>query len=154
MTSLVPCLSVKNRLDDWHLSTRYAKETCWPVMSSLFGWMSVDQMPVGRMFLVKIRGADWTTRCQCHLTSSPFITLTLEKLTWLCPGIPYWTGRLSTVDLLIKIGCFVKNKNIVSIWKQLLWTSYYKEANSIDPSPSVWIPWCGPYRLYRRRFCL
>ncbi len=23
-------------------------------------------------------------------------------------GKPYWSGRLSTVDLLIKIGCFVK----------------------------------------------
>jgi hypothetical protein len=24
------------------------------------------------------------------------------------PGKSYWSGRLSTVDLLIKIGCFVK----------------------------------------------
>jgi hypothetical protein len=32
-------------------------------------------------------------------------------------------GRLSTVDLLIKIGCLVKEKNLVSVWKQLTPTS-------------------------------
>jgi len=30
---------------------------------------------------------------------------------------PYWKGRLSTFDLLVKIGCFVKKKNTVSVWK-------------------------------------
>jgi hypothetical protein len=33
------------------------------------------------------------------------------------PGNPYWRGRLSTVDLLIKIACFGRQKNIVSVWK-------------------------------------
>jgi len=32
-------------------------------------------------------------------------------------GKPYWWGRLSTVDLLITIGCFVEKKNIASAWK-------------------------------------
>ncbi len=32
------------------------------------------------------------------------------------PRNPYWRGRLSTVDLLIKIG-FKKKKFIVSVWK-------------------------------------
>ncbi len=30
------------------------------------------------------------------------------------PGNPYWRGRLSAVGLLIKIGCFVQKKYIVS----------------------------------------
>jgi hypothetical protein len=29
---------------------------------------------------------------------------------WLCPGNPCCRRRLSTVELLIKIGCFVKKK--------------------------------------------
>jgi hypothetical protein len=33
------------------------------------------------------------------------------------PGNSYWRERLSTVDLLIKIGCFVKKKKIVSVRK-------------------------------------
>ncbi len=33
------------------------------------------------------------------------------------PGNPYWRERLSTVDLLIRIGCFVKLKNVVSVRK-------------------------------------
>jgi hypothetical protein len=28
-------------------------------------------------------------------------------------GNPYWRGGLSTIGLLIKIGCFVKEKNLV-----------------------------------------
>ena len=32
------------------------------------------------------------------------------------PGKPFWRGRLSTVDL-IKIRCFVKKENLVSVWK-------------------------------------
>jgi hypothetical protein len=31
---------------------------------------------------------------------------------------PYRRGRLSTVNLLIKIGCFVKKKNIVLVGKE------------------------------------
>jgi hypothetical protein len=31
------------------------------------------------------------------------------------PGNPRQRGRLSTVDLLVKICCFVKKKNVVSI---------------------------------------
>jgi hypothetical protein len=30
-------------------------------------------------------------------------------------GNPYRIGRLSTVDLLIEMGCFVKRKNIASV---------------------------------------
>ncbi len=29
---------------------------------------------------------------------------------WISPGNPYWRGRISTVDLLIKIGRFVKQQ--------------------------------------------
>ncbi len=29
----------------------------------------------------------------------------------------YCRGRVRTVDLLIKIGCFIKKKNLVSVWK-------------------------------------
>jgi hypothetical protein len=34
-----------------------------------------------------------------------------------CEEKPYWRGMVSTVDLLIKMGCFVKKKNKVSILK-------------------------------------
>ncbi len=34
-----------------------------------------------------------------------------------CTGKAYWRERLSTVDLQIKISCFVERKNIVTIWK-------------------------------------
>jgi hypothetical protein len=34
----------------------------------------------------------------------------LERLARDKPGNPYLRGRLSTIDLLIKIGCFVKQK--------------------------------------------
>jgi hypothetical protein len=30
-------------------------------------------------------------------------------------GKAYWKGRVSTVDLLLKIGCFVKKRNILSV---------------------------------------
>jgi len=46
-----------------------------------------------------------------------FNFLVIIKVTETCivPGNPYRRGRLSTVDLLIKIGCFVKKKNTVSL---------------------------------------
>jgi len=37
--------------------------------------------------------------------------------TKLKPWKPNWRGRIGTVGLLIDKGCFVKKKNIVSIWK-------------------------------------
>jgi len=50
-------------------------------------------------------------------------------------------GRVSTLDLLIKIGCFVKKRNIhFQYQKQLIWTSYFKELNRAYSSPSVRIP--------------
>ncbi len=57
-------------------------------------------------------------------------------------GNPCWRGRLSTVDLLIKMGCFVKKENIALVWKaaDLEETRKYKEVNCTDPSPSVRIP--------------
>jgi hypothetical protein len=48
-------------------------------------------------------------------------------------------GRLTTVDLLIKITCFVKK--IFQYKKKLTLTSEYKEVKCTDPSPSVRIPW-------------
>jgi hypothetical protein len=33
-------------------------------------------------------------------------------------GNPYWWGRLSALDVLVKIGCFVKKKYIASAWKE------------------------------------
>ncbi len=43
--------------------------------------------------------------------SAPFTFPFLE------PGNPYWRGRLSTVDLLIKVACFVKKvNNIIYTW--------------------------------------
>jgi hypothetical protein len=49
-------------------------------------------------------------------------------------------GRLSTVDFLIKVGCFVK-KDFFQLEKQLIWNSKCKGAQCTEPSPSVRIPW-------------
>ncbi len=49
---------------------------------------------------------------------------------------------LSTVDIRIKITCFVNKKKIfVQYEKQLILTSQYNEVNCTDPSPSSRIPW-------------
>jgi hypothetical protein len=58
------------------------------------------------------------------------------------PRKPYWRERISTVDLLIKIGCFVKKGKIeFQFEKQLRKTSKFKEVNRTDPSPSERLPW-------------
>ncbi len=60
----------------------------------------------------------------------------------LFPGNPYWRGRLSTFDPLVKIACLVKRKkNIFQYSKLLVWTSLYKEGNRIESSPLVRISW-------------
>jgi hypothetical protein len=41
----------------------------------------------------------------------------LVFLGWVYIGNPYWRGRLSTVTLLIKIGCFGTKKNMLPIGK-------------------------------------
>jgi hypothetical protein len=43
--------------------------------------------------------------------------LSLEMLLKVNPGNSYRRGKFSTVDLLIKIGCFGKEKNILSARK-------------------------------------
>ncbi len=61
------------------------------------------------------------------------------------PRNPYWRGRSSTVDLLIKIGCLVKKRKTLFLdEKQLIWTSYFKEFNRTYSSPFVRIPWLNP----------
>ena len=46
-------------------------------------------------------------------------------------------GRLSTFDLLIKVACFIKRQIITSMKNELILTSWYKEVNHTEPSPSV-----------------
>jgi hypothetical protein len=55
---------------------------------------------------------------------------------------------LCTVDLLIKVACFVKKKNIVSVKNALISTSQYKEVNGTDPSSKVRIPWFTSGKCY------
>jgi hypothetical protein len=50
-------------------------------------------------------------------------------------------GRLSMVDLLVKIACLVKGKKIFLHKRHLIGTNKYKEAHHTVPSPSVWLPW-------------
>ncbi len=54
-------------------------------------------------------------------------------------GNPYWRGRLSKVDLLIKIACFVKN--ICSALKAADMNKLVQGGQHTDHSPSVRIPW-------------
>ncbi len=43
---------------------------------------------------------------------------------------PYWRGRLGTIDLLIKTGCFVREKNIVSLWEVSSWSEQISTRRS------------------------
>ncbi len=68
-------------------------------------WITIVQS-----FKVQVPGANvlkllsYITDAQC------------DKRGWsVCPGNSYWRGRLSTVYLLVKIGCFEKNENLVSV---------------------------------------
>ncbi len=45
----------------------------------------------------------------------------------------YLKGRLSTVGLLIQIGCFVTKRNTNLVWNAE--THLYKEVNRIDATP-------------------
>ncbi len=47
-------------------------------------------------------------------------------------------GRLCTVDLLIKVACFVKKYIVFAISNA---NCQYKEVNCTEPSPSVRVPW-------------
>ncbi len=49
--------------------------------------------------------------------SDTHVTLTWKPGMSDQPGNSYWRERLSTVDLLIKMGCFVKKENLVPVWK-------------------------------------
>ncbi len=50
-------------------------------------------------------------------------------------------GKLSTLDLLTKIGCLIKSKMQFQYEKLLILIIYYKEVNCSDSSPSMRIPW-------------
>jgi len=66
----------------------------------------------------------------------------LRYIGLLFPGNPYWRGRLSTFDPLVKIACLVKRKKYIFQYSKLLvWTSLYKEGNRIASSPLVRISW-------------
>ncbi len=67
-----------------------------------------------------------------------FIKLANYFMVTAKPGKSYWRGRLSTVDLLIKVGCFVMKENKVSEWKG---ADINKEVNRTKLSPSVRLPW-------------
>ncbi len=55
------------------------------------------------------------------------------------PGNSYRRESLNTIDLLIKIGYFVKKK-IYSFSLKASWINWFKEVNCTDPSLSVRIP--------------
>jgi hypothetical protein len=47
-------------------------------------------------------------------------------------------GRFNTFDLLVKVVCIVKKRQIIfSIKNELMQTSEYKEINHTEPSPSI-----------------
>jgi hypothetical protein len=50
-------------------------------------------------------------------------------------------GRLSTVDLLIKLGCFVKKEHKVL---ELKGADLNKEVKCTEPSTSIRLPWLAP----------
>jgi hypothetical protein len=60
---------------------------------------------------------------------------------WLSQGI-LTEGKISTLDLLIKVPCFCKNgKKHFQYKKELILTNEYKEINCTEDSPSVRLPW-------------
>ncbi len=67
------------------------------------------------------------------------------------PGNTYWgerlsTERLSTVDLLFKVACFLYKNELIK-------TSYCKEVNLAEPSTSVRLPWFFFWRKKRNFAC-
>ncbi len=85
-----------------------------------------------------------------NLKSSNNLTLS----TWdycLITWNPHWGGRLSKVDLLVQIACFVmKKKKYIHFQyeKLLIWTGQYI-VNRTDPSPSVGIPCSQIWQVFK-----
>jgi hypothetical protein len=59
-----------------------------------------------------------------------------------CTKEPLLKGRLSTINLPINIGYFVKKKKIVLVGKAAVLNM---EVYCTDPSPSRRIPWLAPH---------
>jgi len=71
--------------------------------------------PTSRNFRRRV----WVWNIFCRNASSTKTepsTETTEK-EYILPGNLFWGGNLGTVDLLIRRGCFVKRKNVVTLWR-------------------------------------
>jgi hypothetical protein len=91
------------------------------------------------MYLLDCRGRHWkgghilfSKTVFCSLFSAALSRLNIV------PGKAHWRGKLSTADLLIKVACFqAKCKWYFHLKRQLIWTSWYKEVNCTQPSPTT-----------------
>ncbi len=70
-----------------------------------------------------------------------FVLQTLPSIVRGTPGNTIWRGRLSTVDLLIEVTCFVKWYIKFSVEKAATINWLVEEVNGTEPSPSLSFPW-------------
>jgi len=70
------------------------------------------------------------------------VCMNMLKIWSTSTGKPYWRGRLSTVDLLIKVVSFVKKVNII-LNLNMGWSRIVSTRRSIVLSftPSMRVPW-------------
>ncbi len=59
----------------------------------------------------------------------------------------YWVGRLSALDILIKVACFVKWYIVFKYKNEINETTQYKEVKCTDPSPSLRFPWLNIHKI-------
>jgi hypothetical protein len=71
---------------------------------------------------------DWLV-CMCNL-----------YVLYLTAGNTYWKERLSTVDLLINIGCFIKKRSMFKVWKATHLNELVQGGQLYWSFPSVRIP--------------
>jgi hypothetical protein len=108
------------------LSVAFYLLLCWVSLC----WASLCWMS---LCLVSLGWVSW------HHFSPPFTPQTSS----VAPRNTNWGDRLSTVDLLLKVACFVKKENnsfnVKMSWFKLVSTR--RSTVLIRPSPSVRLPW-------------
>ncbi len=72
-----------------------------------------------------------------------------QEKTSVKAGNPYWRGSLSTVNLLFKITCFLRRKNIFFVFRAARLKYFVKGGGPYtDPSPSIRVPWPKLHNIF------
>jgi hypothetical protein len=87
---------------------------CWVTLC----WVSSCSVSTYRMPKVNECSVYFMLLCLMPLCQCRGAINALFQAAYPQTGNPYWWGRFSMADLLIKLGCFVEKKNIASAWKE------------------------------------